>query len=488
MVESFVDGDPAFNYGTGYGTSHHRGDLAGITASLDWIASTGATTLWLTPIFDSDAGAPQDRLTGDDPVDLRLDATGYFARDYFNIDPKFGTASDLKTLVREAEARGLEIMFDGVFGHHKGAVAPSPSGVLPKDLETARDYSGGAKNYPGRLVDWSSTESLAFYQEFIRYWADEFGVVSWRLDQVYQTSNSAWIELIRQMQDSAAEIGKPHFHVGENWTGADGLADLFGSNDAPALTALFDFPTRYALVQALAVEESGAGKKPATILTEDWALHARERYPDHAVPVGFLGNHDLVRFGDLLQRGGLGGPETAAYWDRHRLAFAYLAAYSGPIAFYYGEELGVETPNFTGRVEDGCAEQGLCDDHAARTSGVIPGVTHDPSQLPEDANRLFEDLQKLLQLRRQYPSLSMGAREHLYADEAIYADLKSLDGEKILFVMNITGTPKTLEISTDLIGDLTDDMMTLWGPSPELTSSGDLSLEIDGLASAIIRL
>lgn len=122
MVESFVSGDPNIGHGTGYGTSHHNGDLQGIIDSLDYIKETGANAIWLTPIFHS---IPID---GQDHWADRLDATGYFASNYFAVDPRFGDMDTAKELVEKAHAKGLYVFFDGVFGHHKDNVVPSPSG------------------------------------------------------------------------------------------------------------------------------------------------------------------------------------------------------------------------------------------------------------------------------------------------------------------------------------------------------------------------
>ena len=72
-----------------------------------------------------------------------------------------------------------------------------------------------------------------------------------------------------------------------------------------------------------------------------------ENYPNHAMPNLMLGNHDLVRFGDLLERGNF---NPADYWQRHKAAFSFLAARSGPITLYYGEEFGDEVPGFAKQV------------------------------------------------------------------------------------------------------------------------------------------
>lgn len=103
MVESFVDGDTSIGYSTGYGTSHHNGDLQGIIDSLDYIQSLGMNAIWLTPIFESEA------IDGQDDWADRLDATGYYATDYFTIDPHFGDLETARTLVEEAHRRGLYV-------------------------------------------------------------------------------------------------------------------------------------------------------------------------------------------------------------------------------------------------------------------------------------------------------------------------------------------------------------------------------------------
>ncbi|NJR20384.1 MAG: hypothetical protein HC777_02185 [Hyphomonadaceae bacterium] len=112
-----------------------------------------------------------------------------------------------------------------------------------------------------------------------------------------------------------------------------------------------------------------------------------------------LGNHDLVRFGDLIQRAGKGGPDTDQYWARHRLAFTFMAAYSGPITLYYGEELGGEVDGFAAKVTQNCAAIDQCDDHIGRNMLSIPGVNaRARSATPQQAalSTYLRDLMALL--------------------------------------------------------------------------------------------
>jgi glycosidase len=212
MVEAFVDCDSEHDYNDGYGTSHHKGDLRGIIQSLDYIKGLGMNALWLTPIFDSDAGTPQERYCGNG-TDLKLDATGYYTRDYFAIDPKFGTLEDARELVEEAHARGIYVFLDGVFGHHKGGVKPSPTGKLPVDSVDFNDYGGDPCGYPGRVVEFDDPRSVEFFQEVATWWIDEIGIDGWRLDQAYQVPLDAW----REIRASVETVSEARRAAGETW-------------------------------------------------------------------------------------------------------------------------------------------------------------------------------------------------------------------------------------------------------------------------------
>lgn len=76
------------------------GDLKGITEKLDYLQLLGVDMIWLCPVFVS----PQQD-------------SGYDVKDYYNIDPIFGTMADLEELIAEAKKRNIYLMFDMVFNH-----------------------------------------------------------------------------------------------------------------------------------------------------------------------------------------------------------------------------------------------------------------------------------------------------------------------------------------------------------------------------------
>lgn len=76
------------------------GDLPGIISKLDYVKSLGVDAIWMNPIFESGW----------------FDG-GYDIKDYFKVDPRFGSNADVKRLVGEAHKRGLKVCLDLVPGH-----------------------------------------------------------------------------------------------------------------------------------------------------------------------------------------------------------------------------------------------------------------------------------------------------------------------------------------------------------------------------------
>ena len=438
MVESFVDGDNSIGHGTGYGPSHHNGDLQGIIDSLDYIQSLGMNAIWMTPIFES---AP---IEGQDHWADKLDATGYFATDFFKIAPRFGTLEKAKELVEEAHKRGIYVLFDGVFGHHKeGLIKPSPSGLLPS-----------GSNNP---VDYPASED--FYSEVAAYWISELKIDGWRLDQAYQVPTESWVN-IRKSVDNASknttytnnkgeQVNPLGYMVAEIWNNENYITETgYGEEGNPALCSAFDFPLRFRVTETFAVNESSVGNKGGEWLNEGMRMH--ELYPSHATPNLMLGNHDVVRFGDLVQRGDIAEPSESNYWLRHKAALSFQAAYTGPITLYYGDEIGDQIDGFSNKEnKDTCAIKGLCDDHIARSSAKIHGLT--ATLTPEQLN-LKNYVSKLMTLRIDNPALSEGVRTNIIANKAVYIDHKQTENNAIIFMVSTQEQNQTLYLEAEQIG------------------------------------
>jgi len=75
------------------------GDLDGAADKLEYIASLGVTTVYLSPVFDA-------------PSNHKYDTS-----DYMKVDSMFGGDEALKRFIDKARERGISVILDGVFNH-----------------------------------------------------------------------------------------------------------------------------------------------------------------------------------------------------------------------------------------------------------------------------------------------------------------------------------------------------------------------------------
>ena len=76
------------------------GDLKGIESQLDYIKSIGVNTIWISPVFSSEF----------------FDG-GYDVTDFYSVDKRYGTNSELVNLVNKVHEKGMRIFMDLVAGH-----------------------------------------------------------------------------------------------------------------------------------------------------------------------------------------------------------------------------------------------------------------------------------------------------------------------------------------------------------------------------------
>lgn len=441
MVSSFQDGDPNIGYSTAYGPRGQLtgGDLQGIINAVDYIKSLGCNALWMTPIFQS-AGNEQ------------LDSTGYFCSDYFNIDYHFGTNEKFAELVEVYHNAGINVILDGVFGHHGGSVANSPSG-----------YNVSGKN----PVNYTDTNTQNFYKEVAEYWIKNYRIDGWRLDQCYQVGlgkkgngdecntggYNYWYDIRKVVENAAAGNGTKGenwgtlgYMVGEHWDGQSEIQKGSvnpGSAGGYGLKSCFDFPSRYNIVNAIAKAESDAGGNSMgsslSYVYKDY-LGKGYTHPEGYYPNLFITNHDLVRLGNLINWKHGETPNSSNYWKRHKLSLAIMAAYTGPITIYYGDEWGAYVDGYTG---PGALD--AYNDNASRSTGKISGFNSNESDLLSYAK-------KLMAMRSEHEALWNGTSNDISTNGNLYVGKKVGGGETIIFAINNSSSSATFSATgKDLI-------------------------------------
>jgi len=130
------------------GMRFNGGTIKGIESKLDYLQGLGVTGLWLNPLFK------QRR-------DLHT-YHGYAIQDFLDIDPRFGTAQDLRDLVDAAHDRGMIVVLDVVIDHtgNNWFYGPDLTGIPEESLpyRDAPPYSfGGWRSGEGKRIDSIST-------------------------------------------------------------------------------------------------------------------------------------------------------------------------------------------------------------------------------------------------------------------------------------------------------------------------------------------
>lgn len=333
------------------------GDLPGILRRLDYLADLGVDALWLCPIFAS----PQAD-------------NGYDISDYRAIDPMFGTMEEMRTLIREAGARGISILLDLVLNHtsdqHRwfrealrsrdnpyhdyyiwrdGKPGTPPNGMMAAFGGSAWTWVPELEQYyfhqfaPQQPdLNWENPRVRRELYDMILFWMGE-GVGGFRLDVIDQvgkdpdrqiTGNGPRLhEFLRELSRETFQKGNL-ITVGEAWGADIPRAKLYSAPDGSEMSMVFQF------------EQMTLDQRPGEPKWNKIPLHlpalkkSIAKWQNGLQGCGwnslFWNNHDLPR---ILSRWGDDGEEYRVA-SAKALAVA-LHGLQGTPYIYQGEEIGM---------------------------------------------------------------------------------------------------------------------------------------------------
>jgi len=274
------------------------GDFAGITARLDELKALGVDVLWLMPIH------PLGRLKAKGSV-----GSPYAVRDYYAVNPDYGTKDDFRRLVESAHARGLRVMIDIVANH-----TAWDSVMLGNPAYYKQDASG---HVISPHADWADVAGLnynnpdthKYMREMMNYWVREFHLDGLRCDAAGEVPTQFWDEV----RDDLDKIRPGIF--------------LLAEADKPELLVhAFDADYAWAMLGTLnRVLMEGA---PASEIRRTWEKDERESFPRGALHLRCTDNHDEAR---AISRFG---------WNGALAASAMMFTLDGVPLLYNGMEAG----------------------------------------------------------------------------------------------------------------------------------------------------
>jgi glycosidase len=453
ITDRFFDGDPSNdnadgNFDPARTTSVHGGDFKGIEEKLDYIKSLGATAIWISPVVLNDRGAFH----------------GYAGKDFYKVDPHWGTLADLKHLVKAAHARGL-LVIDDIIVNHGGNLVDSddkgyptfkrpPDGYHlrfrnplntyppPFDLSPANPSltnlfhnNGSIQNFNDttqvELGELSGLDDFRTENPYVReqmekiyeYWIQQVGFDGFRIDTVKHVEMDFWREWCPTVRAFAAKQGKPNFFMfGEALDGSEAKCGSYTGNMGGGpfkLDSVLDYPLYFKINPLFA-----RAAAPTKLIADHYAEVAAnyDSASQHQL-VTFLDNHDQPRF--LSVKG--------ATIDRLKVALTFLYTTRGVPCLYYGTEQGFNGGKDPWDREDmfaGKFEQGP-------SLGDNFNMTHP----------LFQLVAQLNNVRRLYPALQTGEQSNLWSDASgpgLFAFTRRLSTQTVFVAFNTTTTDEIL--------------------------------------------
>ncbi len=379
MTDRFNDADPTNSdqkkgeYDPTVNAKYSGGDLAGVTAKLDYIKGLGATSVWVTPPVANLWWSPEDQYGG---------YHGYWAENFVQVDKHMGTLADYQTLSATLHKNGMYLIQDIVTNHvgnffkflkpgdvddpknpnngltfNSGGVPvnrPTQKPFDQIDFTKAADRKAAIYHWTPEIANQNSKTEVQNYQlsglddlntenplvantliDSYNYWIKNVGVDAFRIDTVKYVPHDFW-NLFHYNEDKkhpgilpfAASLGKKDFLTfGEDFESSTPYSDkvdktvasFLGTTDTPELKSMLNYGLYGELRE---VFQKG---RPTDLLTARFKSQYKN-FKDPSLLINFLDNHDNSRFLSSADRTAL------------QQALMFLYTIPGIPAVYYGTE------------------------------------------------------------------------------------------------------------------------------------------------------
>jgi glycosidase len=248
------------------------GDFQGVTEQLPRLKELGVNILWLMPIHP--VGRERSKGTLGSP---------YAVRDYFAINPDYGSADDLRRLITEAHRNRFKVIIDVVANHTAwdSVMLKTPTfykhDAAGKIISPVPDWADVAG------LDYGNRELRAYMTRMLVYWVREFDLDGFRCDVAGMVPTDFWEHAREEL-----EKVKPEIMMLAEWHSPDLVAKAFDLD--------YSWPLHAKLTD---VFENGTA--PSSDLRKEWD-EERRIYPKGALHLRFSDNHDekraIARFGE----------------------------------------------------------------------------------------------------------------------------------------------------------------------------------------------
>ncbi|RYZ20821.1 MAG: alpha-amlyase [Chitinophagaceae bacterium] len=283
-----------------------EGTFRAFEAHLPRLKALGADILWLMPVQPIGQKKRKGTL-----------GSYYSVRDYYGVNPEFGSMADFRHLVDAIHAQGMRVIIDWVANH---SAWDNPLASAHPDWYT-RNRDGSFQSTPWRDYDdiidfdYSKPGLRRYMTEAMKWWVLETGIDGYRCDVAAFVPLGFW-EGVRRELDTI----RPVFLLAE-------------AADRDLHRRAFDATYSWALWDQLHAVCKG-GESTETLAGGYIAEHV-STWPEDAIRVQFTDNHD---------KNAWEGTARANFGKGLHAAIVLTALMDGMPLVYSGQEAGLDRP------------------------------------------------------------------------------------------------------------------------------------------------
>lgn len=436
MIDRFYNGDPSNDLPIIHDSlfkpaNYNGGDLAGILQKIEegYFDKLGVNTLWISPIVDNTNNAYKEYPA---PHRWYTGYHGYWPVSSTKVEEHFGDMNLARKLVERAHERKINILLDFVSNH---VHMEHPFWKEHRDWFGVLELPDGRKNLrlwdEYRLTTWfepympsfdyiGSYDALEFMTDNAVWWLNVTGADGFRHDAVKHVPNEFWRMLTKKLKRNIELPKKKRlYQIGETFGGIDLIASYVTNGQ---LDAQFNF-NLYDVAIPTFLDENASFKLLDYQMQKSFHVFGYNNLMGN-----LMDSHDKIRYmayadGDLEINDGRAGEiawsnppqvDNPSSYEKLKVYMSYLLTIPGVPIIYYGDEIGMT---------------GAADPDNRR-------MMRFDNELNEYEEKTFEDVSKLINIRKKHPALRYGDFLTLQADENIYAYIRSDMNERILTVVN----------------------------------------------------
>ncbi|WP_158057176.1 alpha-amylase family glycosyl hydrolase [Halorussus halophilus] len=367
-----------------------------IERRVEYLESLGVDVVWLTPVLESPT------------------KHGYHITDFFDTATDLGTREEFLSLVERCHDADIRVVFDLVINHtsrdhpafqmHRAGVESYADHYeqKPAEKETS-DVDWAGENAPGYYFNWTRIPNVNYDSLAVRQWmlnvVEEWASVvdGFRCDVAWGVPHGFWKEVRERVSDDEGDDfllmdetipRDPDFHENE-------------------------FDVHYDTTLYGTLREIGQGERPADAVFDALEDAKRHGFPDSALHLRYVENHDEDRYvGECGE-------------DALRAAAAATLTMPGVPMIYYGQERGMKEYRGTMRWHDGDAD-------------------------------LTEFHRRLVHARNEHPALRAEGVEPVAYDadsDGVTAYAREDEDERLVVVLNFDAEPRAVDVD---VADTTD--------------------------------